>query len=389
MVQVLEGVSPLASLVGGFGKGAISGVNQGLQNLSQKRKEKQENETLRNLIGKDVSGLSPEIKRDLVREFVGMQAAKEQQQSIISSLVEQGVPEKDAELYAKFTTGGQTQFAKDILESRKRGGQFSGKALKPFKKLEGDKEVQEEHIEQPRELSPEEEVHQELEEIVQKSDSGLTPSERVKRGSERYKENYPVYKEASEKLRSLSQDKERLGILKNLNESKKLPKNLARINVDKEGNLRLPFAASPEAQRYVKTLNEFSSGAKDTFGSRVTNFDLAQYLKRFPTLLNSEEGRKQLIQQMKIVNDINSIYYKNLKNVYETAGGVRKIDADQAGMLAERLSEPKVKEMVEKFGRIGSFETKPSASEFKGATIRDKETGELMRSDGNDWIPVE
>ncbi len=177
--------------------------------------------------------------------------------------------------------------------------------------------------------------------------------------------------------------------MEDLNKSKKLPKDLQRLNIDEEGNLRLPFASSPEAQRYVKTLNEFSVGAKDTFGSRVTNFDLQQYLKRYPTLMNSEEGRKQLLEQMKIVNQINAVYYKNLKNVYDKAGGVRNIDADIAERFAEQLSEDKVNELSKRFKDIGQFSTKPQASEFEGKKIRDKETGEIFISDGTDWVPQE
>lgn len=159
------------------------------------------------------------------------------------------------------------------------------------------------------------------------------------------------------------------------------------MNVDKEGNLKLPFLASADAQRYVKTLNEFSSGAKGTFGARVTNFDLAQYMKRFPTLLNTKEGRRQLLEQMKLVNQLNSVYYKNLKKVYDEAGGVRNIDSDRAEYLAEKLSEPITEQLTQKFKQIGQFSSKPSPAEFKGKRIRDKETGEIFISNGENWIP--
>ena len=164
---------------------------------------------------------------------------------------------------------------------------------------------------------------------------------------------------------------------------------MGRLNVDDEGNLRFAFAASPESQRYVKTLNEFSAGAKDTFGSRVTNFDLQQYLLRYPNLLNSADGRKQIYKQMKIVNDINSIYYKNLKNVYDKSGGVRNIDADIAESMAEKLSSGKVEELAKKFGEIGTFPTLPDPASAKGKKIRDTKTGEILQSDGTNWNPVQ
>ena len=93
---------------------------------------------------------------------------------------------------------------------------------------------------------------------------------------------------------------------------------------------------------------------------------------------------------MKTVNQINSVYYKNLKNVFDKAGGAREnIDADVAERFAEQLSDEKTNELSKKFAEIGEFSSKPAASEFKGKKIRDKDTGEVLISNGTDWIPVE
>lgn len=291
---------------------------------------------------------------------------KEDLQRTKEALISHGISPEDADLYARLTTGGQTQFAKDILEQRKRGEKAVNKI-------------------QEREVEPE----AELEEVLSTQDEGLTPAEKISRGKERYTSGLKIYQEAGTKLRGMTRDKQNLDILNKLNASGKLPKNFGRLNVDKEGNLKFAFLGTPEAQRYQKTLNEFSTGAKDTFGARVTNFDLAQYLKRYPTLLNTEEGRRQLLQQMKIVNDINSVYYKNLKDIYDKAGGVRKVDADVAESLAERKSEKRINDLVQKFDAIGEPTSMPSASENKGRKIRNPETGEVLISDGENWIPEE
>jgi hypothetical protein len=267
---------------------------------------------------------------------------------------------KFADIWLATGQGERTALTKAALEARSRGID-----LDKILGFEGTKKESISSLSEAESLTKsKEKVFEELKKIKSEQDEGLLPSEKVARGKERYATGLKEYQEASTKLRGMDRDKERLDILESLNKSDKLPKNLARLNVDKEGNLKLPFLTSAEAQRYVKTLNEFSAGAKDTFGSRVTNFDLAQYLKRYPTLLNSTEGRRQLIEQMKIVNRINSIYYKNLKNIYDKAGGIRNIDADVAERLAEQLSEEKIGQLAEKFNQIGQFSSKPVASEF-------------------------
>lgn len=316
------------------------------------------------------------------------QSELQKEKSIVEALIKQGVPQDKAQLYSKLTTGGQTELVKNLLESEKRGMFGSPKMRRAEQLIGSPNSIDAEEQGVTMELSPDEQLNQQIEEIQSDQDIGLTPAERVKRQTERFKIGHPIYQEAGTKLKGFARDKERIGVLESLNSSDKLPKNFGRLNVDKEGNLRFPFMASAEAQRYVKTLNEFSQGAKDTFGSRVTNFDLSQFLKRFPNLLNSQEGRRQIAQQMKIVNDINSVYYKNLKNVYERAGGVRKIDPDQAEMLAEKLSESQVTSLAQKFSEIGQFASKPNPQEFKGKKIKDRETGEILISDGNEWIPA-
>lgn len=370
MVQILDNQRQ-PSLKERFGKSFAQTAQAGSQLIPQVLMQNQENQSLQRLTGKDLGGLSPEMKRIFVERL----AKSPEHEKIYNALLAKGVSPEDAELYSILTTGGQTAFVKDILEEKKRGGKFPGQNLL------GEEEGEE--------ISPEKMASRELSNFLSQQDEGLTPAERVSRGKERYDTGLKSYQESGTKLRALTRDKQNIEILNSLNESKKLPADLSRLNVDKEGNLRLPFAASSEAQRYVKTLNEFSTGAKDTFGSRVTNFDLSQYLKRYPTLLNSEEGRRQLLQQMKIVNDINSIYYKNLKKTYDKAGGVRRIDTDAAESFAEKMSEQKIDELVQKFNDIGQFTVKPSAKDNKGKKIKNPQTGEVLVSDGENWLPME
>jgi hypothetical protein len=309
-----------------------------------------------------------------------------EERDMAKALVSRGLSPEDANLYVRLSTGGQTEFAKNLLESRKRGllgnrpARPAGLGAQAEPGMAG--EEAKTGMQQPVQEPGEEEIN----DFIGEQDEGLTPAERVRRGSERFKTGLPLHKEATEKLHALSENKRRFDILDDLNKSKKLPKGLGRINVDAEGNLRAPFLASKESERYIKTLNELASGAKGTYGSRVTNFDLQQYMRQFPTLLNSAEGREQLLEQLKIVNDINSVYYKNLKNVFSRAGGVRKIDADIASEIADQISQPQIEKLAKKFSEIGTEKSLPAAHKNKGQRFQDEETGEIFMSDGRQWI---
>lgn len=361
------------------------------QSIPQELMGRQERAQLSELMGRDVKNIR---NPDFLKQMLSSHLDKELMSSKLKGefeadkanykKIKEAFGQKFADVWLATGQGERTALTKAALQARARGidlekllslGEMGGaesSPASPFEQLQ----------------SPEEpDLFEKLQNISATQDTGLLPEEKVSRGKERYATGLKEYQEATTILHDRAQDKERLNILESLNASDKLPKNLSRLNVDKEGNLKLPFLASADAQRYVKTLNEFSSGAKGTFGARVTNFDLAQYMKRFPTLLNTKEGRRQLLEQMKLVNQLNSVYYKNLKKVYDEAGGVRNIDSDRAEYLAEKLSEPITEQLTQKFKQIGQFSSKPSPAEFKGKRIRDKETGEIFISNGENWIP--
>ena len=309
----LEGAAPskkieaLRSALAPYGEKGQEIFQQRMQ-IQQQEMNEQQQEVLGRVVegqkvpAKDLAKLSPENQLKVMQ----IQKNREIGRSVYDSLINAGYPEETAKIWQNqlenSPTGGQTDVIKNVNELIRRSKAGKGIVGEGYNSEEDD----------------------ELQNIISNQDEGLTSVEKVKRESERFKIGQPVREEASTKIRGFGRDKERLAILDSLTRSGKLPKDFGLVNVDKEGNLRLPFAASPEAQRFIKTLNEFSSSAKETYGSRVTNFDLAQFMKRFPTLLNSEEGRKQILEQMKIVNEINSVYYKNLQDIFSKAGGARK-----------------------------------------------------------------
>jgi hypothetical protein len=122
---------------------------------------------------------------------------------------------------------------------------------------------------------------------------GMTSKEAAQFRLQYRKENEPIRKEANQKLKALSLEQRSIDQLKRINEKGTLPEGLGRLNVNfSTGELRIPFAANPDTQLFVKTIQDFTTKAKDTFGARVTNFELGQFLKRLPTLANTADGRR-------------------------------------------------------------------------------------------------
>jgi len=307
-----------------------------------------------------------------------------------------GLPKPLARLGAVATRGGQTEIVKHFLDQYKRDLDPTFQALQ--------QQQQETNLQPEQQLNLQGQSQQPQQQITPQqkaltsSDIGLTPKERVGREKERYSAGLPYFEENSKKLNASRQTGLLLNTLDSLNERGNLPSDLGRINVDTDGNLKLPFLASADTQRFVKTINEFTRGAKESYGARVTNFDLGQFLLRLPTLMNTQEGRRQIIQQMKLMNDLDKKAYKDYQKIYKEAGGIRKIDFDKVQDILDERLEPEIEKInnalleigkspEEKFKLGQEFDKLPKASEMKGVTIT-LPSGEDIRSNGNKWIKV-
>lgn len=181
---------------------------------------------------------------------------------------------------------------------------------------------------------------------------GYTPKEETRLGEKRYAQNLPLYQERQTKLKGYEDEETALGIIDELSPQ---ISGLTRLNLNPQsGDLLVPALASPEAQRYVKTINDWTTKAKDSYGSRVTNFDLTQFMKRLPTLANSEEGRRLIIEQMRTLNAINQARESALINYVDEQGGVRNVDWDVAEREADKRSKGRVDELKKEFTKIES-----------------------------------
>jgi hypothetical protein len=188
-------------------------------------------------------------------------------------------------------------------------------------------------------------------------EQGVTPKEMVSIQKETRKDNMPIFIESQKKLRALAHESDSLNVLDSLNKSGKLPDKM-KLSINPStgqpwGILESTGQVNTETQRFIKTINDFTTQAKDSYGSRVTNFDLQQFMKRLPGLMNTSEGRRQIIEQMKVVNDLNKTYESALKTTFQHYG-LDKIPYERAVELAERNIADREETLRQRFNQIES-----------------------------------
>lgn len=349
MPQILEANprrSASSQIAGGLEQ-FLGAFKQHLDTQNQRKEQaqalSQENEAIKRLTGTDVSGLSHDLKKEHYSSH--LKGKQEDKKSFTEKLnnereynaIKSRFGDKVANLYRELPVGAKTEYIKNLFEQESRG-------------------ISTENKYNPSEIENTSEP--EIDEIPTKKtskiidyDQGKTPSERYKSQEGRYKTNLPLYQKSQEHRSSLAQEADLLNIMEELS-----PQigTMERLNINPvNGSLLIPGLASPEAQRFVKTVNDFTRTAKDTYGSRVTNFDLTQFMKRLPTLANTEEGRRQILTQMKIINEINRAKEDALNEAIESHGGIRMIDYDRAEAMADKSSKKTIDSLKKQFSTIG------------------------------------
>lgn len=371
MVQILPPNRPT------FGEHFAGGVEKGLSQASEMQKLAQK----------------AALERQAQAEKLSASSKAEEQNY---NKIKQAFGEQFADVWKASPTGARTALETAAIQQGLRklpiGGLFGEEA-----EVSQDMEMEEELGERP--------LKKKVKSLSIKTPSGedfqlpkisvpesMTPSETVKYQSSLRKENSPIFTEAKEKRKGLKREKDRFSILNNLN--KKMPDGIGRAFINKEGNIR-PFAqilklVPPEAERFVKTINDFITNAKDVFGARVTNYDLQSFKSRLPTLINSSEGRKQIIRQMEVFNEMEQNYYDTLDKVYKHYG-LGNISQEEAESIAEQMVTAKEEQLRAELESIDQpdfeMESMPDPRENVGRIIEDDQ-GRRFRSNGFDWEPI-
>lgn len=98
-----------------------------------------------------------------------------------------------------------------------------------------------------------------------------------------------------------------------------------------------------DTEEFEKLSNQFISGAKAVFGSRITDADLKAYMAQVPTLANTDEGKLKIIEDMKIANKAERVRAKAMKEIIKEYGyrpeDLPILVEERAGKELDRLSK--------------------------------------------------
>jgi hypothetical protein len=262
--------------------------------------------------------------------------------NVYDALLKAGYPDETAKLWQlqmeNAPTGGQSDVIKNVNDLIRRSKQGKGIGAESETKAEAKPTIDVPGVD----LGTLQLDFPELPEPI-----GMTPSDIVKQNEYREKTNIPLYTETVDRLNALDDEFREVKHLQDLNEIPgALPAGIERWNVNWDtGDLRIKGLATPEAQDYAKTIARMARRAKDFFPGRVTNFDLEQFKQGFPTLANSEEGRRLIAQQLALGNRIAYLKDETYKSAMDHYGSgadpvlIKKYATENYRRLKQQLEE--------------------------------------------------
>lgn len=285
-------------------------------------------------------------EKELAQKLAGqkeLQAEKFAQENEVNlkdyEVVKDAFGEKFADLYKTASTGGKTKLLESGIDAMLRGG-----SVEDFLGNVSKQDLQDEGIsdEKPTPQLKKGRIPEDFElPDYSKPPRGFTPKDWASERKDWRKTNNEVFENTNKQLKSNAIDRRGVKKLMQLNKSGKVGEGFGRTLINPKtgefyGIAQLTGSVAPEAQEWVKEIARFGNRAKDAFGSRVTNFDLQQYMKQFPGLLNTHEGRERILRMMQINYDLDNLYDTALQQIYHKKG-LAGIPPEEANRLAREM----------------------------------------------------
>lgn len=105
--------------------------------------------------------------------------------------------------------------------------------------------------------------------------------------------------------------------------------------------------ASPETQEFKKLQLDFMKNIKDSLGvSRITNMEVENFLKTVPSLLQTDEGKKRVIRNLRLINEGKRVKEKIAKQIIKSNNGRRPYNLEA---LVEKASGPLLDKLSDAF----------------------------------------
>ena len=150
----------------------------------------------------------------------------------------------------------------------------------------------------------------------------------------------------------------------------------------------IPALLKPGSEEYNSQVVNFFGNIRKYFGARPTEWEVKAYLNKIPTLMNTKEGRRRMVHDLKKIIQAGDIVNDEKISIIKENSGKPPLDLD---LLAQERTKGKVDRLWQEFQKgVGGrkFESILDADpkKFVGKGGTDVATGKHYISNGTEWV---
>lgn len=369
-IQIHEAGTPKKT----FGQKLAGGFNQALEIYAQhaeKEKTKKlmdkENQQLQSLVGEDISGLNPELKKTVLAERLKGQAS--------SKKTGDELAQNRQLLRAIENSRNLEPGSLSAYESDPKMAEITSRPPKEPKKTQASQPIDPKQLETIQKVrsSP---GYNDMDEVDQyraltnagvskenaEVESKLTGNklERQQKGIESaYKAQEDFINETTKKYSAFeSETKPRLLQMQKLANDDDLIGPTASAFLETMG---IPLGAleDPSSELYQKLSLDLLKGLPETYGNRIMKVEVDNFLKTIPTLLNSPEGRRMIASNMLKLGEMKEVYYNEMRRQQKSSRDSNKPLARDFQQEVFDQVKPQIDRINDEFVKMSEIKSIP------------------------------
>jgi|GEM_PF-6501355 len=210
--------------------------------------------------------------------------------------------------------------------------------------------------------------------------------------------NLKLFDESSSNLKSIDDADIAFTQLKNLSEkiSKKEGQSFFerlgrtyRFDPDTGSFSKIGKATStPEEERFIKLIADQTKNIKNDYGARITNLDMEVFLRRFPDLMMSPQGRRDILDTLDDYNQAKKLYNRAVKSTISENKGM--IDPYELDIIVENKIEKPLENIRKRVAERGlSTSENDVSSQFQEGDTASNKDGQTIVYKGGKWQPLQ
>ncbi len=214
-----------------------------------------------------------------------------------------------------------------------------------------------------------------------------------------YTQHKDFRKEVTDNYKDSVETEMRLNRMKELNDKGTLTGPATAVLMDRLG-LPISVLGNPDSEEFDKLSKDMLKNIRTYFGARINVVEVENFLKTIPSLMNSEEGRDRIINNLKLLLEPRKLMFQEYRKIrQEGVESGRGLPIDLQETVLENIS-PQLDDLSKRFEMGPSqelgpqiapetreFQKMPAAKDYAGAVIED-DKGNRYKSDGKTWRKV-